>query len=536
MRILRSNNLVFFFPATVLLLGLLAAGNHVGRSESQRSKMLVEQFESDAALRFFVRDALAVRLQTHLRGFLEALAATNAEQLDQTIERAGSILSNNYGSDSASNIVHFFVATVTDDARVVIAHSYPRPELVGRDITTHPMLQDFEFSGPTGRIDQIGFLASRHNDLSFTSESPVVVRRHLFRYLDATVPVIGIVKINLVEMQRYLDSELRDLGPVPALEVTQYEPSTGQCLLNYRVDNGPLPCPMVTSDNALQYLSEKNGLRSFATATPQYVQAFKRQNSLFPAFELLMTLLATSAALLAALVVRARLASAERQVNVFQGSLDNKEVLTGAIHTIVADNVTQLVELARRVKDAPDTAETERRYLNIALSEMSQLRLAVDSKIMADRVGQGRARLASADEGFSLESLARSTELELKRLASEEGIETRVLIDEGLTGKLKGSAYWIESALLAFINASLTFTDQGFIELSLWTEASTSEEPELLARIRDTGVGWSLDDQSLDHPSLTTLRVILDGVGAVISSSPVSTTGGQEHVVRFKSD
>jgi signal transduction histidine kinase len=167
---------------------------------------------------------------------------------------------------------------------------------------------------------------------------------------------------------------------------------------------------------------------------------------------------------------------------------------------------------------------------------MSQLRLAVDSKIMADRIGQGRAGFASANEVFSLESLARSTELELKRLASEEGIETRVLIDEGPTGKLKGSAYWIESALLALINASLTFTDQGFIELSLWTEVSISEEPELLARIRDSGVKWSLDDQSLDHPSLTTLRIILDGVGAVICSSPVSTTGGQEHVVRFKSN
>ena len=536
MRIFKSDNLVLLIPLTVLVVGLLATVIDVRRSEAQRGALLTEQFESDAALRFFVRDALAVRLQTHLRGFIEALAVTNADELDQTIERAGSILSNNYGSDPASRIVHFFVATVTDDARVVIAHSYPRPELVGRDITTHPMLQDFEFSGPTGRIDQIGFLATRDNDLSFTSESPVVIRRHLFRYPDAVLPVIGIVKINLVEMQRHLDSELRGLGPVPALEVTQYEPGTGQCLLKYRIDKGPLPCSRVTPNGALQYVSEKNGLRSFITATPQYIQAFKRQNKLFPAFELLVTLLATGVALLFAFAVRARLASAERQVNVFQGSLDNKEALTGAIHTIVADNVTQLVELARRVKDAPDTAETERRYLNIALSEMSQLRLAVDAKIMADRIRQGRAPVVGADDVFAVDVLARTTELELKRLASEEGIETRVLIDESLTSHLKGSAYWIESALLAFINASLTFTDQGFVELSLWTEASTSDEPELLARIRDTGVEWSLEDQSLDHPSLTTLRVILNGVGATICSRTVSTTGSQEHVVRFKRD
>ena len=88
------------------------------------------------------------------------------------------------------------------------------------------MLRDFDFSSATGRIDQIGFMASRENDLSFTSESPVVVRRHVFRYPGANVPVIGIVKLNLVELQRYIDSEVRALGPLPELEVTVYEPST----------------------------------------------------------------------------------------------------------------------------------------------------------------------------------------------------------------------------------------------------------------------------------------------------------------------
>lgn len=64
--------------------------------------MLQERFESDAALRLLVRDALAQRLQTHLQDFIQALATTNSIELGQTIERAGNILSSNYGSDSAS--------------------------------------------------------------------------------------------------------------------------------------------------------------------------------------------------------------------------------------------------------------------------------------------------------------------------------------------------------------------------------------------------------------------------------------------------
>ena len=86
---------------------------------------------------------------------------------------------------------------------------------------------------------------------------------------------------------------------------------------------------------------------------------------------------------------------------------------------------------------------------------------------------------------------------------------------------------------MAFISKSLSFTDEGFIELSLWTEASKSGESELLARIRDAGVEWSLEDPELDHASLTILEDILEGLGAQICSTPASSTGNQEHVIRF---
>ena len=177
MRIAKSHNAVFLIPVIALILGLIATAVDIRRSEKQRYELLQERFESEAALRLLVRDALAQRLQTHLGGFIQALAATTAEEVGETIERAGSLLSSNYGSDSASQTVHFFVVTVTPEQRIVIAHAYPRPELIGQEISGHPMLRDFDFTGPFGRIDQIGFLASRENDLSFTSESPVAVRR-----------------------------------------------------------------------------------------------------------------------------------------------------------------------------------------------------------------------------------------------------------------------------------------------------------------------------------------------------------------------
>jgi signal transduction histidine kinase len=247
----------------------------------------------------------------------------------------------------------------------------------------------------------------------------------------------------------------------------------------------------------------------------------------------MFTLVATVIALLVALIIRGRLASADQEVTAYRGSLDNKDQLTEAIHTIVADNLTQLVALAQRVKEAPSMTDAERRYLDIAQSEMSQMRLSLDAKIMADRNAQAHKHTEGDREIFSVDEVAKSVEAELKRLGSDEGIETRVLLDDSLKVDIEGSAYWVESALLAFINVSLTFTDGGFVELSLWTEMSKSGEPELLARIRGAGVEWSLEDPDLDHASINILKEILEGLGAVIWSSPPSGTGNQQHVIRF---
>jgi signal transduction histidine kinase len=253
----------------------------------------------------------------------------------------------------------------------------------------------------------------------------------------------------------------------------------------------------------------------------------------FALTELVLTLLATLVALLAAWAVRSRLAGADEKIDAFQGSLSSKEALAGLIHKTVITNLEQVVDLARRVKDAPGVGLEEQRYLNIALSEMVQLRLSLDSSIMASQDSLVSDAAFGDQEEIDIHDLAQRVQDELQRLAVEEGLDCRLLLDDDLPKLIRGPGYWIESALLAFINTALNFTDEGFIELSLWTELSLEGEPELCARIRDTGLGWSLDDETLDHPTLDVLRAILQGLGAVIASSDVSTGTGQEHVICF---
>ena len=536
MQIRTTYNIVFLMPLVVFVLGLLTVSASTERAQQAYDERYRAGFEADAAVRVLVRDALAERLEGYLRTYVSVATSVPSLSRDEALRGAFSALVQNFGADSSSAVLHFYVATFNPQGRVIIVQSYPREEVVGEDITDHPMMEGFDFFTPPGVVRQTVYRASPGNDPSFSSEGPIAIRHHVFRSERLQGPLFGIVKQNLIEIERYIDRELRTLGPLPALAVTHYDPETGSCVLAYRPDSGEIPCPTPEHSGPLSllYSSERQGFQSSIRPTETYAKnVLQQQRSIFALTELVLTLLATLVALLAAWVVRSRLTGADEQIDAFQGSLNSKEALTGLIHSTVIDNLEQVVDLARRVKDAPEVGVDQRRYLNIALSEMGQLRLSLDSSIMASRNSLVSDTALGDQEELDVHDLTKTVQDELQRLAADEGLDCRVLVDDDMPELIRGSSYWVESALLAFINTALNFTDEGFIELALWTEVSLEGAPELCARIRDTGLGWSLEDETLDHPTLEVLRVILNGLGAVMVSSDVSTGTGQEHVIRF---
>ena len=219
----------------------------------------------------------------------------------------------------------------------------------------------------------------------------------------------------------------------------------------------------------------------------------------------------------------------------YRGSLDSKDELTTALHTMVIDNLDQLSALARRVKGADGIDTEERRYLNIALSEIGQLRLSLDAQIMADADSREDLQARARGGDIDTKELCRSIRQELARIADDEGIECRLLADDELPESLPGSQYWVESAMLALINASQSFTDEGFIELSIWVENSMQGQPELRVRCRDTGISWSAEDGD-DHAAVAMLKNILNGLGAQLARKPLQSGMGQEHLIQFIHD
>ena len=526
------SNSVFLLPVVALVVGLISVDAANDRAQTLYDARFQERLEADASLRLMIRNFAIETAIQDLDELISLMSARSFAGVDILNDTATETLVDSYGERLSSQYFHLIVGSVVESGKVYVKYAFPRPELVGREISSHPMLAGFDVGLTPPFTDQIAYRASRDNDLSYTSEGALAVRRMLVAIPNLDEQLVFIVKVNGADIQRATDAFLRELGPVPKLRSSHFEPGSGNCVMLYSAGVGEQPCPSGDADLSGSVISEKFGAVLYLTPTEDYIRAFEGGRPPFAYTELLVTLIASALAWAIAVFFRRRLSESERELQAYRGSLNSKDELTTALHTMVIDNLDQVSALARRVKGAGGIDTAERRYLNIALSEIGQLRLSLDAQIMADADSredlQARARKGDIDT----KKLCRSIRRELERVADDESIECRFLADDELPETLPGSPYWVESAMLALINVSQSFTDEGFIELSIWAETSMQGQPELRVRCRDTGVSWSVEDDS-NHTAVAMLKNILSGVGAQVTSKRLPSGIGQEHVVRF---
>jgi hypothetical protein len=103
------------------------------------------------------------------------------------------------------------------------------------------MLADFNVSLTPPFTDQINYRASLSNDLSYTGEGALAIRRMLINVPNTDDPLIFILKANSTEVQRATDAVLRDLGPIPSLTFTGIDPLSGKCKSVYLAGEGEKP-------------------------------------------------------------------------------------------------------------------------------------------------------------------------------------------------------------------------------------------------------------------------------------------------------
>ena len=527
-----TTNLVFLLPVVALVVGLISVSIANDKAQARYKERFQLRFESDAALRLLIRNSaveVAQRDFEELVSVMSARSYAGANIFEDSVTRG---LVASFGGQLSARAIHIIIGSVSSGGEVFVEYAYPGKELVGRDISQHPMLADFNLNLTPPFTDQINYRASLNNDLSYTSDGALGIRRMLINIPNADDPLIFILKANSAEIQRAVDAVLRDLGPIPSLKYTGIDPLSGKCLSVYLAGEGEKSCELGGQDFPGAIVSEKFGALAYISPSEAYIEEFEGGRPRFAYSELLVVLFATALAWLFAVLIRRRLGEAERQMLTYQGTISNKDQLTAALHTMVVDNLEQVSSLAQRVKGADGIDNEERRYLNIALSEIGQLRLSLDAQIIVDKLARDDEKKPINTGVMDTRALCRRVRGELERMAEDEGLECRLLADDELPPSLAGSQYWIESAIIALINACQSFTDEGFIEVSIWAEASMQGEPELYVRARDTGLTWSTDDDA-EHGAVRILREILSGLGAELKSQPLKAGGGQEHIIYF---
>ena len=527
-----TTNLVFLLPVTVLVVGLISVSIANDKAQALYEERFQLRFESDAALRLLIRNTaieVAQRDFEELVSVISARSYAGANIFEDSVTRG---LVDSFGGQLSARAMHIIIGSVSSGGEVFVEYAFPSKELVGRDISQHPMLADFNVSLTPPFTDQINYRASLSNDLSYTGEGALAIRRMLINVPNTDDPLIFILKANSTEVQRATDAVLRDLGTIPSLTFTGIDPLSGKCKSVYLAGEGEKPCELGGQDFPGAIVSEKFGVLAYVSPSEAYIEEFEGGRPRVAYLELLLVLSATVLAWLFAFFIRRRLGEAERQMLTYQGTISNKDQLTASLHTMVVDNLEQVSSLAQRVKGAEGIDNEERRYLNIALSEIGQLRLSLDAQIIMDKLARDGEKKPINAGVMDTKALCRRVRGELERMAEDEGLECRLLADDDLPPSLAGSQYWIESAIIALINACQSFTDEGFIEVSIWAEASMRGEAELYVRARDTGLTWSTDDDA-EHGAVRILREILSGLGAELKSQPLKAGGGQEHIIYF---
>ena len=525
-------NLVFLLPVVALVVGLISVSIANDKAQARYKERFQLRFESDAALRLLIRNSaveVAQRDFEELVSVMSARSYAGANIFEDSVTRG---LVDSFGGQLSARAMHIIIGSVSSGGEVFVEYAFPGKELVGRDISQHPMLADFNLGLTPPFTDQINYRASLNNDLSYTSDGALGIRRMLINIPNTDDPLIFILKANSAEIQRAVDAVLRDLGPIPSLKYTGIDPLSGKCLSVYLAGEGEKSCELGGQDFPGAIVSEKFGVLAYVSPSEAYIEEFEGGRPRVAYLELLVVLSATALAWLFAVLIRRRLGEAERQMLSYQGTISNKDQLTASLHAMVVDNLEQVSSLAQRVKGADGIDNEERRYLNIALSEIGQLRLSLDAQIILDKLARDDEKKPINAGVMDTRALCRRVRGELERMAEGEGLECRLLADDELPPSLAGSQYWIESAIIALINACQSFTDEGFIEVSIWAEASMQGESELYVRARDTGLTWSTDDDA-EHGAVRILREILSGLGAELKSQPLKAGGGQEHIIYF---
>ena len=503
-----------YIAALTVLLGLLMwdITSRLADSRAIITQQYEATFQKDASRREGMRDLLARDVQSATQLALYSLSELNevdtdearAEILKDAFSGIGSALRN-----SRYDFFETYLVQETPDGQLLLRGRYPsKAPLEGVSVANTPLfdhvdLAAVELFASNNEIYQI----EESTLLKITSPQPVLIStRLIFEDSTGLSRWFMVHRVGIADTHRSIDLIGQQMaGGTTPMRIVNVDARTGNCQLVWDVSIGVLDCEGVDLDRGLSYETAfdtevsramtysvyqpndaYNALKMPVSASaPQWRTAIPLVLALF--------LLITTAA-----YMRYRATSTDT-LRSFADSLLVKDSVNSSIHDVLSRQLERMSQFAFAMRDG-DIPESERRYFDIAISEFMQATLSLNTLRLESPPTSASQR--PTIEKIDLKQLASLGQMVLEVSTIDTPVDAKFLNSDELPETILGYSYSVQTALVAAISLSAETTDDGRIEVSLWSEEVEGFEC-LNLRIIDSGVGWglALDQASEDLPN-----------------------------------
>ena len=492
-----------YIAALTVLLGLLMwdVTSRLADSRAIITQQYEAIFQKDASRREGMRDLLARDVQSATQLALYSLSElkevdtdeARAEILKDAFSGIGFALRN-----SRYDFFETYLVQETPDGELLLRGRYPsEAPIEGVSVANTPLfdhvdLAAVELFASNNEIYQVEESAL----LKITSPQPVLISTRLIFEDDTGLSRWFMAhRVGIADTHRSIDLIGQQMvGGTTPMRIINIDARTGECQLAWDVATGALNCENVDLQHSLNYRTEyeTDVSRTMTYSVYQPNDAYNalrmpisesapRWRAAIPLVLALLLLLTTAA------YMRYRATSTDT-LRSFADSLLVKDSVNSSIHDILSRQLERMSQFAFAMRDG-DIPESERRYFDIAISEFMQSTLSLNTLRLESPPTSASQR--PTIEKIDLKQLASLGQMVLEVSTIDTPVDAKFLNSDELPETILGYSYSVQTALVAAISLSAETTDDGRIEVSLWTEEVEGFEC-LNLRIIDSGVGWGL--------------------------------------------
>ena len=448
-----------------------------------------------------MRDLLARDVQSATQLALYSLSELNEVDTD---EARAEILKDAFSSigfslrNSRYDFFETYLVQETPDGELLLRGRYPsEAPIEGVSVANTPLFDHIDLAAvelfeSNSEIYQV----EESPLLKLSSPQPVLISTRLIFEDDTGLSRWFMVhRVGIADTHRSIDLIGQQMvGGTTPMRIINIDARTGECQLVWVVAKGVLDCEEIDLDRGLSYEttfdSEMSKSMTYSLYQPNDAynalkmpvsESAPQWRTAIPLVLSLFLLLTTAA------YMRYRATSTDT-LRSFADSLLVKDSVNSSIHDVLSRQLERMSQFAFAMRDG-DIPESERRYFDIAVSEFMQATLSLNTLRLESPPTSANQR--PAIEKIDLKQLASLGQMVLEVSTIDTPVDAKFLNSDDLPETILGYSYSVQTALVAAISLSAETTDDGRIEVSLWTEEVEGFEC-LYLRIIDSGVGWGL--------------------------------------------